>query len=728
LYTNKIDDKNKKKESKYKGVFFHVSEKNQQLEAINIYSVMTFHFPINSCFLYCTNDISIEELNSFLKRCFLCEYRILFCMINVNLLKNNLKKSIIHFITKYSKEYGAKMESCLVIIFSGKDEDLHNILIKLNVKPFPENSFFDDNDFIFKNNIYKSTLIKSSCCGLGKSELIKKNNETKNYIYFPIGGEFKKEDLINRLEKEIPDISDIKKKYLLHLDLSQSKEIELLNEFFFKLLILRKCELNEDAKYFGENVEIIIEIPNDFSDYLKDISILSKLEVKSIDKLGKINYSNELKKVAEILEMNLSGDILKSQSEIEHLNLQLSHKDCQKLIFDHLSNIKIAEPNYYQINIFIKILYDELSKFIKCPGYFVENINNNAHVLGMNLEEKQKLFNLRKFIINSFVKVTKLMIIGPYEDLIKSQRINQELLNLEDNKREKTINNHLSIKIDSFSFDKIRPSLVVFNEDGNSCSIITTCPEESDEFKNLQNLYNLQNSNLFSKNNRKSKLKSFRQLNSDEILDNLLNFLNVSGYFNEERKREVTGSYVYTPDNFIKVVLILMRIRAKIPIIMMGETGCGKTTLIEMASKLYNKGKSNIKKMNIHAGITDIDIKAFMERTEEMVKMEDKKIFSEKEKEFQNLSEKNQKAYNKEKLFKSYEDEISNRKIWIFFDEINTCNSMGLLTEIICKNTMYGKPLDNRYIFIAACNPYRVINNENIILDILYKKTQKKKL
>ena len=727
LHTNKIDDNNKKKENKYKGVFFHASEKNQQLEAINIYSVMTFHFPINSCFLYCTNDISIEELNSFLKRCFLCEYRILFCMINVNLLKNNLKKSIIHFITKYSKEYGAKMESCLVIIFSGKDEDLHNILIKLNVKPFPENSFFDDNDFIFKNNIYKSTLIKSSCCGLGKSELIKKNNETKNYIYFPIGGEFKKEDLINRLEKEIPDISDIKKKYLLHLDLSQSKEIELLNEFFFKLLILRKCELNEDAKYFGENVEIIIEIPNDFSDYLKDISILSKLEVKSIDKLGKINYSNELKKVAEILEMNLSGDILKSQSEIEHLNLQLSHKDCQKLIFNHLSNIKIAEPNYYQINIFIKILYDELSKFIKCPGYFVENINNNAHVLGMNLEEKQKLFNLRKFIINSFVKVTKLMIIGPYEDLIKSQRINQELLNLEDNKREKTINNHLSIKIDSFSFDKIRPSLVVFNEDGNSCSIITTCPEESDEFKNLQNLYNLQNSNLFFKNNRKSKLKSFRQLNSDEILDNLLNFLNVSGYFNEERKREVTGSYVYTPDNFIKVVLILMRIRAKIPIIMMGETGCGKTTLIEMASKLYNKGKSNIKKMNIHAGITDIDIKAFMERTEEMVKMEDKKIFSEKEKEFQNLSEKNQKAYNKEKLFKSYEDEISNRKIWIFFDEINTCNSMGLLTEIICKNTMYGKPLDNRYIFIAACNPYRVINNENIIFDILYKKTQKKK-
>ena len=58
-------------------------------------------------------------------------------------------------------------------------------------------------------------------------------------------------------------------------------------------------------------------------------------------------------------------------------------------------------------------------------------------------------------------------------------------------------------------------------------------------------------------NNRANRLKSFRTLNNDEFLDILLNFLNVSGFFNEERKREVMGSYAYTPDNFIKVVLIL---------------------------------------------------------------------------------------------------------------------------------------------------------------------------
>ena len=53
---------------------------------------------------------------------------------------------------------------------------------------------------------------------------------------------------------------------------------------------------------------------------------------------------------------------------------------------------------------------------------------------------------------------------------------------------------------------------------------------------------------------------------------------------------------------------------------------------------------------------------------------------------------------------------------------------MGLLTEIMCKNSIYGEPLDERYIFIAACNPYRISDKQNHSLNILYKnKSDKKK-
>jgi ATP-dependent Clp protease ATP-binding subunit ClpA len=53
---------------------------------------------------------------------------------------------------------------------------------------------------------------------------------------------------------------------------------------------------------------------------------------------------------------------------------------------------------------------------------------------------------------------------------------------------------------------------------------------------------------------------------------------------------EIADNYVFTDDNYFKLVLILLRIRARIPVIMMGETGCGKTSLIRKLSELIHNG------------------------------------------------------------------------------------------------------------------------------------------
>ena len=80
-------------------------------------------------------------------------------------------------------------------------------------------------------------------------------------------------------------------------------------------------------------------------------------------------------------------------------------------------------------------------------------------------------------------------------------------------------------------------------------------------------------------------------------------------------------------------------------------------------------------------------------------------------------------------IIENKKEEILNRKIWVFFDEINTCNSMGLLSEILCKHSCRGKPINNRFVFIAACNPYRLLLKERKMDSILFhKKTKKKKL
>ena len=50
--------------------------------------------------------------------------------------------------------------------------------------------------------------------------------------------------------------------------------------------------------------------------------------------------------------------------------------------------------------------------------------------------------------------------------------------------------------------------------------------------------------------------------------------------------------------------------------------------------------------------------------------------------------------------------------MWVFLDEINTCNSLGLITEIMCNHTYLGKKINENFIFIGACNPYRLLTKK----------------
>jgi hypothetical protein len=52
---------------------------------------------------------------------------------------------------------------------------------------------------------------------------------------------------------------------------------------------------------------------------------------------------------------------------------------------------------------------------------------------------------------------------------------------------------------------------------------------------------------------------------------------------------------------------------------------------------------------------------------------------------------------------------------WLFFDEINTCNHVGLLADLIAHRTLLGKPIHSNIRLFAACNPYRLrVNHDNV--------------
>ena len=668
----------------YKGFYFYASCLDEY-DIFLIYDNLTGRKPANSNILYCNKDTKIEEISIFISKAIYCNINSLFMIVIPEYLNNTQKSQLINILNKKSKKEAQMMESCLVIFFSIKDSEFHQSILKLsNIKSIS----IEFNCFERKLDDINVQIINSKVCGLGKSTYIvnQKDKNTK-LIYLPLGGEMTKEDLIERIKEAIPDTSNnINTKYIFHIDLTKTKNIDLVKDFLFKLVTLKKFELNDNIIYIRPNDFTYIEFENPFNYFLNAYKILNLLPEQKIFNLPEFKFTRELKIVSTIL-------YLYENNEIQNKNINFD-KDCIKNEVESrqiiLKYLDIEQPNLYQVNTFVNVLCCEFEKFNSCYAFSPSTLKENAQAVGMTPEEA---LNTRKLIIGYLIKITKHFTIGPYENLIKLQIFQDFVDNSE-------INQSLKIKIDSITYDDIKPSLVVFNNDGNSVMFLTTCSQNQEEFKILEKLYNTQNPVY-------KKLKNLKSLNDKEIFNMLLRFLDVNG-LSEEELKNIIGNYVYTTDNFIKVILILLRIRAKIPVIMMGETGCGKTTLIEMAFKLINKKNIEIKKLNIHSGTTDKDIIDFIKKLEKEVEKEDQILLNNKVKDFYDIPKEKRDLYKDEiKIFGKNKNEIINRQIWVFFDEINTCNSLGLLSEILCKKTYRNNPINDRFVFIAACNPYR---------------------
>jgi hypothetical protein len=125
--------------------------------------------------------------------------------------------------------------------------------------------------------------------------------------------------------------------------------------------------------------------------------------------------------------------------------------------------------------------------------------------------------------------------------------------------------------------------------------------------------------------------------------------------------------YAFTTDNLMKMCLMKTFLECDIPIVMIGETGCGKTHLVQYFGELAN---IPVHTLDLHGGITEQDVVSFIQL----------------------------KAKSKKRPVEV-----------IFLDEINTSQVSHLIKEIICDRTMRGQPLDRSLKIIGACNPDRTL-------------------
>ncbi|XP_041076276.1 E3 ubiquitin-protein ligase rnf213-alpha-like isoform X2 [Polyodon spathula] len=144
-------------------------------------------------------------------------------------------------------------------------------------------------------------------------------------------------------------------------------------------------------------------------------------------------------------------------------------------------------------------------------------------------------------------------------------------------------------------------------------------------------------------------------------------------------------TYELTTDNMLKMLAIHMRFRCGIPVIIMGETGCGKTRLIKFLCELRKCGApmENMKLVKVHGGTTA-----------EMIYL--------KVREAESISDAGKKEYGFDSV--------------LFFDEANTTEAVSSIKEVLCDKTVEGEPLaaSESLQIVAACNPYRKHTEEMI--------------
>ena len=429
-------------------------------------------------------------------------------------------------------------------------------------------------------------------------------NSKKNYFHFPLGGKLVKKILTDKLKDLLYKIKNVKyKDVAIHLDLYETKEIEIMNEFLFSFLITKFYFFHDDIYYIPKDISIYIEIPNCFEDYLLKFRILNFFHRENIkfDNKPKFNFSNEI-------------------INIFHRTLGIfTNKELEVFIKEYIG---IQRYSFHQINIFIKLFTSQYYKFNK-----------------LKILKDGENYTLKH--IQEFAESTKYFTMCEFAKLLTE-----------------------SDKIDVDVIDELEK---IYECDTNSNTYNKPLILMNYKKKLIHNFYISEN-----------YLKQFKS--SNDYLERLKDILDLPNDIEKDKGEfksllsileDKDNKYIITNDNFKKMVLIIYRIKSNIPVIIMGEKGCGKTALILKLNQLLYNGEITVHKINIHQGITENNLCDIIQEKNEIAKKQE------------------------------------NKELWLFFNEINNCLCFPLITEIFINRSYNGKKLNDNIRLIGACNPYR---------------------
>ncbi len=638
---------------------------------LTLYENTSNAFPEPYQIVFCSSQTTWEDMHLLLQRCFAhSKYRhrnSLFCIANVELLPNELQFRLVDAIKEKQKSYQSSeskenADYQLALICCGGDH--HHI-----VEQFAQDSHHvaGMSDLALTHRLKSAwpdvKMITSTLPGLGKTEQIKREvlGKSMNVVTFSISGPFEPSKFIQRL-KEL----ELQKYHVLHLNIGEVSDPLSLDTFLFQLIVTGMVSSGNQF-YHLPTTHIYIEIANTLKDWLRESLVVTKyftrvhLEWQNYKNiLVSTEITSNVQVVCQYLDIFDRACI--ESEEVHFIGPKtcepLSTLRCQELLAKYFSSD--ADITFTTLHTFLAVLAEQLLKFSKSAFFKIERLKSmvGKDVQGVRNNLFQALLNVSKEFASRAITTCRSSDIRNLSQKESARALDKAMVSTA-----KSANNMVERVEKMIQWEDSNHLLVVFHG-LNSQAITAVYRNKTRVPLSVETLLKSQD---VKGNNKLEDFKTFTQEQLQTKLEKIACTKLVE-------KNNLFPSYALTPDNILKMILIILRVRVNVPVIIMGETGCGKTSLVEY---LANTCGVQFYILNFHAGISEEEIVTFINKKESHAM-------------------------------------DSKEQMWIFLDEINTCDHLGLISDIMCHHSLLGRSLSKNIVFLAACNPYKLRPEEHI--------------
>ena len=632
---------------------------------LSIYKNTTGFLPLPHQVLFCSAETKWDYIYLLLQRCIRSKRpdfgKQLYCIVGVEKLSNEVQFRLVDELKQLEKDI-----SFLAIICQGGshhpfldhfDASVHH------VQPMTQN----ETESCFRNLWPHVVTVTSDVAGQGKTELIYDMADTQNLgvCTVHISGDISIKDLISRMS-ELNLSHDV-----LHIDIGVVSDTSHLDLLLFQLIILGFL-VDGSSLFKLPTQNISIEIANSINNVLRNSLQTTMCFIRKHlqwEHFTNFKIGQEISSAVQVVCCYLNS---KEKGTLDTEDLYLSGvngakclpaEKCKDLLRNHFS--PSSDLSFSVVNIFLSVLADQLKKL--SSSMFFRSSNLSA-MLG-----EKEINNVKSTLVRALLEFSTEFSTRSVQACREEQVANVSQLKDTNVSAESTF----STSATAASMTKRVENMIQWAESNH---LIVTF--HNSDIQTLSALYRDKSlvpkhiKDLFEMQVRKPlpDFCSLKQKQLQEILQRIAR--SRPGELPEETLDKLGHDYALTPDNLLKMILIILRIEAHVPIIIMGETGCGKTSLICYLATVCDV---DLHIQNIHAGtVESIIIKSVMDA--------------------------NAKARSN-----------LDKPVWMFLDEINTCNHLGLINDIICHHRCQDITLAPNLVLMAACNPYR-LRNENSIL------------